>query len=343
MTRTGTQIQVALIGYGYWGPNIARTLAKIPNISLKIICDLNPKSLSRAKQRYPAITVIRDMKRISANKDIDAVIIASPANTHFTIAKQVTSAGKHVLIEKPMTTSMHEADELIKLQELHKTVAMVGHTFEYNASIRRIKHLIHKDTFGEIYYMYSTRVNLGQIRGDINALWNLAPHDISIMTYLLGKLPTKVMASGGSFLRKGIEDVVFILLQYPRNIMAQVHISWLDPLKERKMTIVGSKKMLTFDDLDNVIPIKVYDKRADTGEVARGMDVEYKIKLYSGGIHIPRVQYQEPLMEELKHFFSCIRTNQKPATDLENGRNVVRVLIACQESLKKKNKWIPVL
>jgi len=341
-THVSGQINTALIGYGYWGPNIARTMGKIPGVTLHTICDLSDKSLQRARTSHPLAQTTKQIDRIACDSNITTVIISSPASTHFRVASRMIEAGKHILIEKPLTTSVSDADNLISLQKKHQTVAMVGHTFEYNPSVRKIKHIIHKPTFGTVFYMYSTRVNLGQIRGDVNALWNLAPHDISTMNYLLDARPTAVMACGGSFLRKDIEDVAFIMVRYPNNILGQIHISWLDPLKERKMTIVGSKKMLTFDDLDNVIPIRVYDKRADTGEVARGLDTEYKIKLYSGSIHIPRVTFQEPLTEELKHFFHCVRTGQRPLTDLSNGRSVVHVLAACQESLHHKNTWIPI-
>lgn len=340
--RPSGHINIALIGYGYWGPNIARTIAKIPSVTLHTICDLSKKCLLLARTSYPHVHTTNSIEHIARDTSIHAVIIASPASTHFRVASRMIEAGKHILVEKPLTTSRHDVDSLISLQQKSGITAMVGHTFEYNTSIRKIKHIIHKPTFGTTFYLCSTRVNLGQIRGDVNALWNLAPHDISTMNYLLDAQPVAVMAFGGSFLRKTIEDVAFIMLKYPGNIIGQIHVSWLDPLKERKMTIVGSKKMLTFDDLDNVIPIKVYDKRVDTGEVARGLDVEYKIKLYSGSIHIPRVTFQEPLTEELKHFFSCIRTGQKPLTDFENGRRVVRVLAACETSLQTKNTWIPI-
>jgi predicted dehydrogenase len=219
---------------------------------------------------------------------------------------------------------------------------MVGHTFEYNPTVLKMKKIIKHNNFGKIYYIYSTRVNLGQIRGDVNALWNLAPHDISILNFLLDATPIEVKATGASFLQKDIEDVVFALLKYHDNILAEIHVSWLDPIKERKMTIVGSKKMLIFDDLDNEMPLKIYDKRVDTGEVAKGQSSEYKLKLHSGDIHIPQIEIKEPLLEELRHFFNCIKINRQPLTGLTNGLNVVRVLEACQESIRGKNSWVKI-
>ncbi|MBI3103863.1 Gfo/Idh/MocA family oxidoreductase [Candidatus Daviesbacteria bacterium] len=335
-------LNCALIGYGYWGPNIARSLARIKNVNLSIICDKDKEKLESAKLLYPQVLITDDLDKVLENSKVDAVIIATPASSHFTLASKALKKDKHILIEKPITINTIEAQILIELNKKLKKIVMAGHTFEYNPTVLKMKEIIENDSFGKVYYIYSTRVNLGQIRGDVNALWNLAPHDVSILNFLLGIYPDEVMASGASFLQKGIDDVVFVILRYSNNVLAKIHVSWLDPAKERKMIVVGSKKMLVFDDLDNEMPLKIYDKRADTGEIAKGLSTEYKIKLHSGDIYAPQIENKEPLLEELKHFFDCIEKNKQPATGLNNGLNVVRVLQAAQESLRDNSKWIKI-
>lgn len=335
-------INCGLVGYGYWGPNIARSITRIKDVNLLMICDKDSFKLDGAKVLYPQVLTTNNADEILKNPKIDAVIIATPASNHFELASRALKSGKHILIEKPVTINTAQAQTLIKLNKKTKRIVMIGHTFEYNPTVLKMKQIIKDDDLGKIYYMYSTRVNLGQIKGDVNALWNLAPHDISILNFLLDSQPLEAMAFGACYLQKGIEDVVFMILRYPGNVLAKVHVSWLDPAKERKMTIVGSKKMLVFDDLDNEMPLKIYDKRVDTGEVARGLVTEYKIKLHSGDIYAPQVENKEPLLEELKHFFECIEKNKPPATDLVNGLRVVQVLEACQKSLANKNKWIKI-
>lgn len=335
-------INTALIGYGYWGPNIARSMARIKGINLSIICDKDKGKLEDAKVLYPQVLTSSNPDVVLEDPKIDAIIIATPASSHFNLASKALKSGKHILIEKPITTNTAEAQSLIELNKKIKKIAMAGHTFEYNPAVTRMKEIIRDEGFGKVYYIYSTRVNLGQIRGDVNALWNLAPHDISILNFLLGSIPVEVMATGATFLQQGIDDVVFVILRYPENIIAEIHVSWLDPAKERKLTVVGSKKMLVFDDLDNEMPIKIYDKRVDTGQVAKGLLTEYKIKLHSGDIYVPQIENKEPLLEELKHFFACIEENKNPLTDLENGLNVVKILEACQKSLESNSKWIKI-
>lgn len=335
-------INCGLVGYGYWGPNIARSIAHIKEVKLVAVCDLDEDKLDEAKSIYPNTEVTKNVDRVLNDAKIDAIIIATPASTHFELATKALKAGKHILIEKPITTNTDQARQLRAFNKKTNKIIMVGHTFEYNPAILKIRQIIQEDGLGKIYYIYSTRVNLGQIRGDVNALWNLAPHDISILNYLLNSKPKEVMAFGQCFLRKDIEDVVFAILKYPNNILAEIHVSWLDPAKERKLTLVGSKKMLIFDDLNNEMPIKIYDKRADTGEIAKGLSTEYKIKLHSGDIYAPQIENKEPLLEELRHFFKCIANGSRPASDIESGLNVVSVLEACQQSLKNNSTWIKI-
>lgn len=335
-------LSCALLGYGYWGPNIARSITKLRNVNLSAICDQDQQKLLQAKVLYPQVFLSVNPEKIFDDPKIDAVIIATPASSHFKLSLNALKKNKHILIEKPIATSLKEVVSLKKLNEKMNKIVMVGHTFEFNPAIKKIRQIINEQSFGKVYYIYSTRVNLGQIREDVNALWNLAPHDISISNYLLEGIPIEVMASGACFLRKNIEDVVFVILRYPNDILVEMHVSWLDPAKERKLTIVGSKKMLIMDDLNNEMPLKIYNKRADTGEVAKGLSSEYKIKLHSGDIYAPQIESKEPLLEELKHFFECIEKNQQPNTGIDNGLKVIKVLEACQQSLKKNNKWIKI-
>jgi len=293
-------INCALIGYGYWGPNIAKSLNRIKGVNLVVICDKDLGRQAEAKLSYPQAEITNDTDSLFDSTNLDAIIIATPASTHYQLAVRGLKAGKHILIEKPITTNTVEAKSLIELNKKVKKIVMVGHTFEYNPTVLTMKQIIKDDGLGKIYYIYSTRVNLGQIRGDVNALWNLAPHDISILNFLLDTQPFEVMAFGACYLQKGIEDVVFAVLRYQGNILVKIHVSWLDPAKERKMTIVGSKKMLVFDDLDNEMPLKIYDKRVDTGEVARGLATEYKIKLHSGDIYAPQIENKEPLFRVIE-------------------------------------------
>lgn len=333
-------INCGLIGYGYWGPNIAHSLTKLTNVKLMAICDLDKDKLSKAKLLYPLSLLTDDVDQIIENLKIDAVIISTPASSHYELASKALKFGKHILIEKPITVSTKQSQKLQLLEKRARKIVMAGHTFEYNSIVLKIKKIIKRGELGKIYYIYSTRINLGQIRGDVNALWNLAPHDISVLNFLLDSVPVEVMASGQCFLQKNIEDVVFITAHYPDNVLAQIHVSWLDPAKERKVTIVGSKKMSVFDDLDNEMPLKIYDKRVDTGEVAKGLATEYKMRLHSGDIYSPQIDNKEPLLEELRYFFECIKRNKRPRTDTMNGFNVVRVLEACQQSLRNNNKWV---
>lgn len=335
-------ISCALIGFGYWGPNIARILTGMKNANLTAICDVDPKKIAAASSIYPNVQTYRNLDTLLAQKNIDAIIIASPAITHFEIARDAIRAGYHVLIEKPMTSKTEQANRLKKLAHDSKTTVMVGHTFEFNPAILKIKDLLESGQLGRLYYIYCTRVNLGQIRDDVNSLWNLAPHDISILNFLLDSLPLKVAATGVAFIQNAIEDVVFVQAIYPKNVLAQIHVSWLDPVKIRNLTLVASKKMVVFDDLDNEMPLKIYDKNVKMSEIAKGQSFEYKIRLHSGDIYAPQVVGPEPLVAELKHFFDCITKNQKPTTDVENGARVVRVLAACQKSLKNGGKWITV-
>jgi len=327
-------INVALIGYGYWGPNLARNLHELPGSNLAACCDLDAARLALVQALYPQTRTTSRVAEVWDDASIEAVVIATPARTHFELAKAALDAGKHVLVEKPLTVSSQEAEELVELAKAQDRVLMVGHTFEYNPAVLKIKELMDQGQLGEVYYAYSTRVNLGRVQRDLNALWSIAPHDISILIFLFGQMPSEVSARGASYLNSGVEDVVFVDLLFPNGATAHVHASWLDPSKVRRMTIVGSKRMVVYDDVESEGKVKVYDK----GVLKMGDSQifgEFQYRLHSGDINIPRIDMSEPLRNECAHFIECIREGKRPRTDGENGLRVVKVLEAAQRSLEE--------
>ncbi len=330
-------IDVALVGYGYWGPNLARNLHQLATCRLAAVCDLDSARLAEVERFYPA-TRTTDYREILSDSTISAVVIATPVPTHYTLTSEALLAGKHVLVEKPLAMSSTEARGLIEVAAHQNRILMVGHTFEYNPAVRKIKELLTTGKIGELYYIYCTRVNLGRVQSQLNALWSIAPHDISILLHLLETLPVEVSARGATYLNSAVEDVVFVDLVFPDNVTAHVHASWLDPSKVRKMTIVGSQKMIIYDDVASEGKVKVYDK----GVYRKGDEVygEFQYKLHSGDIHIPRIDMTEPLRNECAHFVQCIQEGTRPLTDGENGLRVVQVLEAAQKSLR--NRGVPV-
>ena len=324
-------IRVGLVGYGYWGPNLARNFHQLPDVCLAAVADLDTKRLEEAARLYHA-RAYRNCNELLADPTLDAVVISTPARTHFEFARAALEGGKHVFVEKPLAMSSDEARQLIALAEQQQHVLMVGHTFEHNPAVWKIRELIDARAIGDVYYIYANRVNLGRVQSDINVLWSIAPHDVSILLYVLGALPLEVSARGATYLNEHIEDVVFVTLTFPNNVLAHLHASWLDPSKVRRMTIVGSEKMIVYDDVDAEARLRIYDK----GVYRRGSDYgEFQLKIHSGDINIPRIDMSEPLHNECTHFIECVREGKHPRTDGENGLRVVRVLEAAQESLAK--------
>lgn len=335
-------LNVALIGYGYWGPNLARNLHQLPTCKLAMCCDLDPKKLAEVQMLYPGVRTTQKFEDVLLDETIQAVVIATPARTHFHLARQALQADKHVLVEKPIAMSSEETETLIRLADERRRVLMVGHTFEYNPAVLKIKSLLDEGAIGELYYLYSTRVNLGRVQQDLNALWSIAPHDISIMNFLLDTMPLEVSARGATYLGAHVEDVVFVDLAYPNNVIAHIHASWLDPSKVRKMTIVGSKKMIVYDDIDPEGKVRLYDKGATrvTNSHEYG---EFQYKLRSGDIYIPKIELTEPLRNECAHFVECVLEGRRPRTDGLNGLRVVRVLEAAERSLANHGVPEPVI
>lgn len=330
-------IKIGVIGCGYWGPNLIRNFYTISESEMKICCDRDKSRLCHIKQVYPAVLTTQQAGDLFADKGLDAVCIATPISTHYNLARQALESGKHVLVEKPLTSDSAQARELIALARRKKKIIMVGHTFEYSASVNKIKEIVRSGHIGEILYISAARLNLGLFQKDINVVWDLAPHDISILNYILGLKPVDVQCSGVSHVRKGIEDVALVMMRYPKNIFAYMHMSWLDPCKVRKFVIVGSKKMLVYDDVNLDEPIKIYDKGVSK-QPHYDTFGEFKLLYRSGDIYSPKVETKEPLMSECMHFLECIRAGKKPRSDGESGLRVVEIIEAAQRSLKNNGR-----
>jgi predicted dehydrogenase len=325
-------IEVAVVGVGGWGKNLARNYAQIPEANLRIICDRDPKALEQCKRQYPETRLTREFADVLTDPVVQAVVIATTGPAHFALAKQALEAGKDVYVEKPFTLDVGHAEELIRIAEHRQRILMVGHLLEYHPVVVRLREMIKSGDLGDVYYIYAQRLNLGTVRNDENALWNFAPHDISVILYMLGMEPSDVSARGQCYLQKGIEDVVFLSLNFAERAMAHIHVSWLDPHKTRKITVVGSRKMAVFDDLEATEKLRIYDKGAKINADYDSF-AEY-VGLRFGDILMPYIRVSEPLRLECLHFLECVRTRNRPVSDGHDGLRVVKVLDAAQRSLK---------
>ncbi|HUT58370.1 MAG TPA: Gfo/Idh/MocA family oxidoreductase [Phycisphaerae bacterium] len=325
-------VTVAVIGGGGWGKNHVRNFAEIPTSRLKTICDLNEKTLAAHKAAYKSVEVSTDAAQVFADPEVQAVVIATDAPSHYRLARQALDAGKHVLVEKPMTLSPAEAEDLVRRADASSRVLMVGHLLEYHPCVLQLRDMVDKGRLGALRYMYCQRVNLGVVRKDENAWWSLAPHDVSIILYIFQAEPVTVTAQGQAYLREGVEDVVFAQLKFADGRMAHIHVSWFDPHKIRKVTLVGTDKMATFDDMDASEKIRIYDKGVDVAGSVVGYDQALSIR--SGDILIPKTPAGEPLRLECLHFLECIEKGKTPRSDARDGLRVVRVLDAATRSLK---------
>lgn len=332
-------VNIAMTGLGYWGPNLLRNLASIDDVRIVALCDMDLNRAASVGKRFcPEAKIIDDHRRLGEDPQIDAVVVATPIRTHYEIASFFLASGKHVFVEKPLAGSAFECRGLIDLAQSHKRILMVGHVFEYNVAVQRIKQYIDSGDLGKLFYVYSQRVNLGRIQTDVNALWSFAPHDLSIMNYWFGESPVRVSARGFSCLGKGVEDVVFVTLEYASGLGAHLHLGWLDPRKVRLMTLVGSKKMLVYDDVSLDAKIQIYDKGiAGLHTLIESPETfaEFQFQLRVGDLVIPTLQFGEPLQSECQHFIDCIKTGSQPTTDGMNGLRVVSVLEAAERSLKQ--------
>jgi len=325
------RIRVGIIGCGYWGPNLIRTFIDLNDSEVVMVADLKKERLVKIVNNYPKILITDNFRDLFEQK-LDAVVVVTPPSSHYSIAKDCLEHGLHTMVEKPLTLKSTHAEELIQLAEKKDLKLMVGHIFEYNAAVHALKDLVDKGDLGQIYYLDSARLNLGLFSRDLNVLWDLAPHDISILLYLLGKLPVAVSAHGTQCVFPGIHDVAYINMIFPDNIMAHIHVSWLDPCKVRRVTVVGSKKMAVYNDVESLEKIKIYDKGIDHPEYINNYG-EFQFSYRYGDILIPNIRFTEPLKTECQHFLDCIKHNTKPCSCGEVGLNVVKVLEAAQKSL----------
>jgi predicted dehydrogenase len=331
------KIVLAQIGCGYWGPNLVRNFSSLADCWVKYVVDSSAERRAFVESNFPRTKAVDSVSVVLNDPEVHAVIIATPAGTHFQIAREALLAGKHIFVEKPLATKASEVDVLAALAKEQKLVVMAGHTFIYNAAVRYVKKLIEAGDLGEIRYIYSQRLNLGRIRSDIDALWNFAPHDISIIQYWLGDPePLSVHRSGMDFMQNGVEDVVFLNLTYPDKIMANVHVSWLDPQKVRKIIIVGSRKMVVYDDIADD-KIAIYDKGIDKKAIlGQNMDFDslrqVQFNYRSGDILLPQVKFAEPLKAEAEHYIDCIRNGREPLTGIVHARAVVSILERAQKT-----------
>ena len=326
-------VVLGVAGIGGWGKNLARNLDELSEAELRYVCDLDQEKLAQARRQYPAARVTPDFGVLLEDPELEAVIIATNGETHYPLCKAALEAGKDVCVEKPFVLKSSEAENLVRIAREHGRILMVGHLLEYHPVIVRLRQMIAQNELGRIYYLYSQRLNLGTFRHDENALWNFAPHDISAIIYMLGRKPTDVSARGQSYLRRGIEDVVFMTLNFGDEAMASVHVSWLDPHKTRRMTLVGSKKMAVFDDGETTEKLRIYDKGAEVNTDYNSF-AEY-VGLRFGDITLPYIKTAEPVRLECLHFLDCVRNRAQPRSDGWDGLAVVRVLEAAEESLRR--------
>ena len=334
-------MKIAVIGCGYWGPNLVRNFVQSNKVQELICCDLDSKRLDRMKGLYPSVEVLTDYKELLDRPDLDAVVIATPVKTHHPIAKDFLIHGKHVLVEKPFTHSYETAQELIKLAEEKKKVLMVDHTFEYAAAVNKIKTIIENGELGKILYISCIRVNLGLFQPDINVVWDLAPHDISTILYIMGETPTSVNCQGKAHFHSGIEDVATTTLNFKNGVIAFIHSSWLDPNKIRRTTIVGSRRMLVYDDIEPQEKIKIYDKGVEAPPYYDTY-ADFNFSYRYGDIHSPRIEDYEPLKKECDHFIECTKRGISPLSDGYSGLRVVSILEAANKSLRLHGKAVPI-
>jgi predicted dehydrogenase len=323
-----TTVRVAIAGLGYWGPNLARNFAALAGCEVAWLCDASAEALARVGAQHPGARRASELGELLADETLDAVVLATPVPTHAGLAERVLDAGKHCFVEKPLATNVADAERAVAAAARAERLLMVGHLLEYHPAVELLKEIADSGQLGDLHYVYSHRLNLGKLRADENALWSLGAHDVSVLLHLLGEEPSLVEARGESYMRPPVEDVVFCFMRFPSGRAAHMHLSWLDPHKERTFTVVGSKRMATFDDMDTERKVTVYDKGFDETTDGYG---EYITR--SGDVWSPRVPNREPLRIECEHFVSCIRDGATPRSDGESGLRVVRVLEQAQAAL----------
>jgi predicted dehydrogenase len=332
-------IKIGVIGYGYWGPNIVRNFNGIDGARVETICDSNAQSLDRARKSYPNIRLTQDCREVLNATDIDVVAIITPVSTHFDLAKWALMNGKHVFVEKPFTATVPQAEELIELAERKRLTIMVDHTFIFTGAVKKIKKLVEEQALGNLYYYDSVRVNLGLFQSDVNVIWDLAPHDFSVMDYLVDEKPAAVAASGKAHVN-GLEDTAYITVHFDNNMIAHFNVNWLSPVKIRMTLIGGEKRMLVWNDLVSDEKIRIYDKGVDVTNHESSYDL--RVSYRSGDMFAPKVEQIEALRNEAEYFLSCLSSGKRPENDGLAGLRVVKLLDACNQSLRQGGRLVPV-
>jgi predicted dehydrogenase len=333
------KLGIAVVGYGYWGPNLVRNFSEAEGALMTVCCDQSPQRLARAKARFPMLEVTSRFDDVLANRAIDVIAIATPVHTHYELARRAILAGKHVLVEKPLASRVDHAEELVALSDQKGLMLMVDHVFLYSPAVLKMKELTDAGKLGEIYFIDSVRINLGLFQHDVNVIWDLAPHDLSIVNFLLDKLPRSLSALGGTHARPEIEDVAYLNLDFGGGLMANFHFNWLSPVKIRCMIIGGSERSLVYNDLEVSEKIKVYDRgiNVDSDPDARRQAL---ISYRTGDVLSPNLPQQEPLSQMVNDLLSCIREGRRPVSDGRSGLRVVKILDAAQRSIKSKGARI---
>jgi len=329
VSEATSAVRVGVVGLGYWGPNLARNLALIEGCEVAWLCDASAAARERLAPAFPGVRTSADIEPLLADEELDAIVLATPVPTHAELAVKVLESGKHCFVEKPLATSAADAERTVAAAERAGRILMVGHLLEYHPAVTRLKDLIDSGELGELYYIYGNRLNLGKLRADENALWSLGAHDVSVALHLIGQEPVECIAQGASYVRDPIQDVVFCFLRFPSGVVTHLHLSWLDPHKERRITVVGARRMAAFDDMLIEGKLTVYDKGFDEDTRSWG---EYIAR--SGDTFSPRIPNVEPLRLECEHFIDCIRSGATPRSDGQSGLRVVRVLERLQNSLE---------
>jgi predicted dehydrogenase len=337
-------ISIGVIGCGYWGPNLIRNFVENERASLRWICDVDTHRLREIGRRYPSARTTNDRRQLLADPELDAVVIATPVATHYPFVKDALEAGKHVLVEKPFTTSMREAEELIRLAETTGRTLMIDHTFVYTGAVRKIKEIVESGEIGDLLYFDSVRINLGLFQRDINVVWDLAPHDLSIMDFLVGREPVALTATGSSHIEHGIENIAYVMLRFADQFIAHFHFNWLAPVKIRRTLIAGSRKMIVYDDIEPTEKVRVYDKGVTTNRIESDTDKEaaYRtlVSYRTGDVWVPKLDSTEALAHVCAEFLDAIRDQRRPLTDGAAGLRVVHLLEAAQQSINQGGKLI---
>jgi len=335
-------VPIAVVGCGYWGVNYLRLLSELPHAVLAGVCDQNRDRVDEVARRFHVETAWKDLDSVLAEPAVQAVVVATPSSTHAGVVRRCLDAGKHVLVEKPLALSTDDAVELVALAHKADRRLMVAHTFMYNPAVRALKRYVRSEAFGDVYYIVSRRTHLGLIRPDVNAVWDLAPHDVSIFSYVLETLPTSVSAVGGRFLHPQKEDVAFVTLTYPNGVVGNIQISWIDSNKVREVVVVGSRQRIVFDDVNNLEKIRIFEKGAAISGDVNSFG-EFQLQLRDGDILSPKIEATEPLRNQCEHFVECVVSGREPLTGGGAGLDVVKIMVAIEHSLAKRGVPVPVV